>query len=218
MRLDRKTWLLVAGSAMFLVLALVLIAAAISAGYKAPTGEEQPKITDWMQGWGSVFGVFAGLLAAAAAAALLMHERQQVREARAELAAARDGEEQSKAQLVMTTRPSLVTHYGDIRSARVTVYNFRQSPVHWVSVSVRLSGGQVINLKTKEFIPPHDSTQVGGEPEAPIHAQAGGNRETAVVTVEFTDPAGQRWRRVNNGQPQRIAHELELTSEEESAS
>ncbi|WP_431907169.1 hypothetical protein [Micromonospora carbonacea] len=63
---------------------------AISASYRAPAGEEQPKVTDWMQAWGAVFGVVAGLAAAVAAAALLMHERAAAKEARRQLAEERE--------------------------------------------------------------------------------------------------------------------------------
>ncbi|MEU7677172.1 hypothetical protein AB0C42_20455 [Micromonospora taraxaci] len=52
----------------------------ISVSYRAPAGEEQPKVTDWMQAWGTL----AGLAAAGAAVALLIHERRKTREERRE--------------------------------------------------------------------------------------------------------------------------------------
>ncbi|MEU7946326.1 hypothetical protein AB0C50_16755 [Micromonospora taraxaci] len=52
----------------------------ISVSYRAPAGEDQPKVTDWMQAWGTL----AGLAAAGAAVALLLHERRKTREERRE--------------------------------------------------------------------------------------------------------------------------------------
>ncbi|MEU2988880.1 hypothetical protein ABZ647_31320 [Micromonospora aurantiaca] len=56
---------------------------AISMGYAAPSGQEEPKVTDWMQAWGSILGVVAGVGAAIAAGWLLLHEREQARLAQA---------------------------------------------------------------------------------------------------------------------------------------
>lgn len=74
----------------------VLCMFAISVDYRPPDGEEAPKVTDWMQGWGSIAGVAAGLAAAVAAAWLVLHEREQARLSReqARLAEAAQVEQQ----------------------------------------------------------------------------------------------------------------------------
>lgn len=85
-------------SAMALGLAavgiFVALAIVVTASYTPPPGQEPPKVTDWMQGWASIVGVAAALVAAGFTGWLLRFEMNQAREARAELAA-----EQRKANL-----------------------------------------------------------------------------------------------------------------------
>ncbi|MEV5206727.1 hypothetical protein AB0K35_04505 [Micromonospora sp. NPDC053740] len=63
-------WLV--GSGLLITASAVVLMVDFSKSYRPPAGEEQPKITDWMQAWGSIGAVIAGVLAALAAGALLV--------------------------------------------------------------------------------------------------------------------------------------------------
>ncbi|MEV1018135.1 hypothetical protein AB0I89_32125 [Micromonospora sp. NPDC049801] len=94
----------------------------IAAVYRAPAGEEQPKVTDWMQAWGGVFGVVAGLAAALAAAALLLHERAAADEARRQLAEEREASSQKERKASIEVRSE---QYRKVRGDQVaTEYRF----------------------------------------------------------------------------------------------
>lgn len=124
----------------------------IAASYRAPSGEEQPKVTDWMQAWGGVFGVVAGLAAAGAAAALLLHERRAADEARRQLAEERaaHSHKESKASVevrseqyrkvrgdqVVTERRFVVKNHGPAEAHAVRVGFFHDGE----PVELRLTG------------------------------------------------------------------------------
>ncbi|MFI7279906.1 hypothetical protein ACIBOV_06535 [Micromonospora chersina] len=165
MKLDRKVWLLIAGSASLLLLALILLAAAVSAAYRPPAGQDPPKVTDWMQAWGSVYGVLAGLAAAGAATALLMFERGQAREARAQLDAERAKAELSAARalVVVPARFSTVGHDGReyIHDARVDLYNYGPTPMrHLVVVFMLPEDGQEIAIRALDLLMPGQQRQI----------------------------------------------------------
>ncbi|KAB1922510.1 hypothetical protein F8280_18820 [Micromonospora noduli] len=115
MKLDRRTVLALLG-ALTGVAALVLSLAAISAATHSPVGPERPKVTDWMQAWGSVLGVVAGLAAAGAATALLLHERKAADEARRQLAEERAANSQKESKASIEVRSE---QYRKIRGDRV---------------------------------------------------------------------------------------------------
>ncbi|MBQ0982239.1 hypothetical protein [Micromonospora sp. M61] len=203
MNLDRKTWQLITTAGLFLLAALLCVAAWAVAN--APqSGPDRPKVTDWMQAWGSIAGVFAGLAAAGAATALLLFERRQARQARDELAAERSSEDERRAQLVFTSQPGIAGVTGWIRGVRVRVYNHRLSPIHRVTGSVNFQG-RVVQLEVKDFILPAEYAEINGTAQPPIStADARISSQESIVTVEFTDSSGQRWRRVGNGHPRRV--------------
>ncbi|MEV0811203.1 hypothetical protein [Micromonospora sp. NPDC050200] len=219
MKLDRKTWLLIAGSVTLFMLAVALTTAAISVAYRTPAGQEQPKVTDWMQAWGSVFGVFAGLAAAVAAAALLVFERRQADEARRQLAEERRTGEESRARTVITADVRFphggfaISSGGATRFSRVqlSVLNFGTDPIHWVVVEVVLPGSRTVEHNGTEFIAPGQRevvvilldpsyTSIGDNPDL--------DAKLCEVIVTFTDSSGIRWSRRNNGIPQREAGQL----------
>ncbi|MEU5962639.1 hypothetical protein ABZ777_15635 [Micromonospora parva] len=110
----------------------------IAAIYRAPTGEEQPKVTDWMQAWGGVFGVVAGLAAALAATALLLHERAAAQEARQQLA------DEKEANLRKDLEASIEVRSEQYRSVRgdwvdqerrFVVKNHGPARARWVEVT-----------------------------------------------------------------------------------
>lgn len=185
--------------------------AAISVVYRAPTGEEQPKVTDWMQGWGSIAGVVAGLAAAGAAAWLLMHERQEAQRARAELAAERADAELVGPRLVVATDPVLYMY--DETSAHevaVTVRNFGPMPILRVFVVVSLfPGAEEMRPPPANVIPPLSGERrfVAGFEDDPIklpHSDQVLISQSAKVVLYFTDAAGQGWRKTKNGQPEKV--------------
>ncbi|MFI7221437.1 hypothetical protein [Micromonospora maritima] len=208
MKLDRRTAMQIVGTGILSMAALLCCIAAWAVDSAPASGPDRPKVTDWMQAWGSISAVFAGLIAAGAAAALLMHERQQAREAREALAAARSGEEEERAQLVFASQIGLSVSSGKIHSARATIFNHRTSPIHWVSGAVELIDGRQIPLLPVEFILPggHANLRGPAEPLIPSSGDARMDQDLSIAILEFTDSTGQRWKRVDNTRPRRIPH------------
>lgn len=97
-----------------------LLAIVMSITYVPPQGTEAPKVTDWMQGWGSLAGVLAGAAAAVAAAWLLLHERQQARDAQAQLR-----EERSEAALAVPRAVQFSKFKSEVYNTREIVINSR---------------------------------------------------------------------------------------------
>ncbi|MBQ0982243.1 hypothetical protein, partial [Micromonospora sp. M61] len=131
--------------ALWITVSVVLVLTSmwvISASYRAPVGEDQPKVTDWMQGWGSVFGVVAGLAAAGAAAFLLLHERQRAAASERQIA-------EERADAVLNVPRAVVAapaqfkingggddkHLGEVVAA---VHNYGSNPIRNVAVVVTL--------------------------------------------------------------------------------
>ncbi|WP_343450248.1 hypothetical protein [Micromonospora oryzae] len=86
MKLSRKgAPAVLAVVSLLAVASLILCIAAWATGNSPQSGPDRPKVTDWMQAWGSIASVFAGFAAAAAAALLILHEREQARIARTAL-------------------------------------------------------------------------------------------------------------------------------------
>ncbi|WP_406084885.1 hypothetical protein OHA01_11580 [Micromonospora zamorensis] len=118
----------------------------IAAIYRAPAGEEQPKVTDWMQAWGGVFGVIAGLAAALAATALLLHERAAAQDARQQLA---DEMERNSNKERIASIEVRSEQYRKIRGDRVdegqrfVVKNHGPAEAHLVEVTF-FSGGEPV--------------------------------------------------------------------------
>jgi len=103
-RIARRLARWIAVSTLLTLASMSTIMWIISASYRTPAGEEQPNVTDWMQGWGSIFGVVAGLAAAVAAAALLMHERAAAKEARRQLAEEKEANRQKEQKASIEVR------------------------------------------------------------------------------------------------------------------
>ncbi|MGC4864756.1 hypothetical protein ACLQ3B_04880 [Micromonospora sp. DT53] len=219
MKLDRKTWQLIATAALFL-LATVLCIAAWAVANAPQAGPDQLKATDWMQAWGSIAGVAAGLAAAVAATALLMHERRAAEEARRQLADANRAQEESRARSVATAgldypRGSLVENIDrsvvKLSKVALHVHNFGPDPIHSIVVTVTLPGGQTAEHNGTEMIGPKDHQSVVITVEPP-HLCTGDNPDFEIkmchVTVSFTDSSGIRWNRTNNGAPERETRPL----------
>ncbi|MGN9915753.1 hypothetical protein [Micromonospora palomenae] len=202
MKFDRRTWLYIAGSVVCFLLASALGMAYISMTYQAPPGEEQPKVTDWMQAWGSILGVFAGLAAAVAATALLLHERKQARQARDELAAERAEAALAVVRAVIIGR----TTYSRIDPPSVTmisvkVHNYGPAPVRRVTVVVAPAGqGTEILMPPLELLPPG-----GAEFDLKVTIRGQIQRDPARETVKvyFHDVTGVGWQKGKDGEPEK---------------
>lgn len=208
MKLDRKTWLLIAGSVALLVLALAFIAAAISMAYQAPAGEEQPKVTDWMQAWGSVLGVFAGLAAAGAATALLIHERQRAEAAERQLAEGR-AENALSVPRAIVVLPALfgggVTPSGEqhIYEVALAVYNHGSTGVRNIAFIVALpEGGPRLLLPRTAMIGPGGRGQIKERSGKPVRYPGSSNIGAlkATVTACFIDHMNQAWQITSDGE------------------
>ncbi|WP_433357934.1 hypothetical protein ACQPYV_12755 [Micromonospora saelicesensis] len=210
MKFDRKTWRLIATAGLFL-LATVLCIATWAVANAPRSGPDRPKVTDWMQAWGSIAGVFAGLAAAGAATALLLFERRQAREARAELAAQRAESDLTGARLVVATSPEIFM-YGPayVSDVAVTVHNFGPAPILRVFVVIKLfPGADELLPAPANVIPPLSGEArfaVGLEtdPMKVPHSDELLLGESAEVTLYFTDATGQGWRKGKVGQPEKV--------------
>lgn len=205
-KLDRRT-IAAAGAVIVSATAVILALAAVSAvAHNPPPGQEVPKITDWMQAWGSVGGVAAGLLAAAAAALLLMHERRKAAEAERQLAEERAEAALNAPRAVVTTPARFGTHghnHEYINSIGTTVQNYGADPIRNVTVIVTLpDDGRRLVVAHYDLLPPGEAATVSVTlRSAPIEVAGpwmprGGR---APVTVCFIDRNNQAWERTSDG-------------------
>ncbi|MDG4784010.1 hypothetical protein O7614_30600 [Micromonospora sp. WMMD961] len=202
-------------------LAIWFIASALLAGgsmwfiaaiYRAPAAEEQPKVTDWMQAWGSILGVVAGLAAAGAAAALFLHERRRSEQAERQLIEEREEAALNAPRAVVATPARFGTFGGDsdahISEVVLTVHNYGSNPIRNLAVIVTLpKDGRHLILPHHEGLGPgdkHDFRQryqaglrVPG-PWSPIMGRA-------PVTVCFIDHTNQAWQRTSDGGVERTS-------------
>lgn len=213
----RRSWLawLLAICAMCLVTYLSVIAVRLSLTYVPPPGTEPPKITDWMQAWGSLAGVLAGSVAAVAASWLLVHERQQSREARVEA-------EQVGARAVhysslfgtMWRSPS----GGPRLSIQFKVTNYGPQPARRVMAVARCPRARNTWLIfVAEILEPHDSCEGSGLfelpdvllPPTPLTSMGIDNYLSDIsLTLRFFDFNGREWERTDNGDPVRARKPL----------
>ncbi|MCG5470922.1 hypothetical protein LADH09A_004894 [Micromonospora sp. LAH09] len=211
MKLDRKTWLLAAGSVALIVLALALFAAAISAAYRAPSDEEQPKVTDWMQAWGSIAGVVAGLAAAGAATALLLHEWRRAEVAERQLAEERAESALSVPRAIVVlpallsggASPSGEQHIYEVETA---IYNHGSTGVRNVAFIVSLpEGGPRLLLPRVAMIGPGGRGQIKEKSGKPVPYPGPSKIGTleATVTVCFIDHTNQAWQIASDGEVSR---------------
>ncbi|MDG4787285.1 hypothetical protein O7626_15325 [Micromonospora sp. WMMD1102] len=209
----RDRWLpwLLTGCVLSGVAAFVFLAFVVSMAFDPPAGTEAPKVTDWMQGWGSITGVLAGAAAAVAAAWLLVHERQQAREARKQLREERAEAEKTAARAVqhrsVKATVSRTENGKRLLTFSVTVANYGAEPVRGVSAllsSVERPRGYI--LRVGEVIGPHSELRASAKwplPDGPEPRRSGSELQPAFVTVNFFDSAGREWVRVDNGEPAR---------------
>ncbi|NES29896.1 hypothetical protein GCE86_24655 [Micromonospora terminaliae] len=216
-------WLL-AGCVVCGLTAVALLTVVVSMTYEPPPGIEPPKVTDWMQGWGSLAGVVAGAVAAVAASWLLLHERQQAREAREQLRQERVEAEKMAARAVQH-RSLLATMWlassGEARlSIGMTVTNYGAEPVRGVVAivgSTRVTNVWVLHVG--EVIGPGDERPASGRFELPAVLVPPDKRLSpwgedrmpdSFVTLRFFDSRGREWERTDNGTPERALRPLPM--------
>ncbi|WFE27640.1 hypothetical protein O7623_00050 [Solwaraspora sp. WMMD791] len=186
---------------------LLLLMVNTSIRYQPPPGQEAPKVTDWMQAWGSIGGILAGLLAAGAAAALLMHERQQARLAQQQLAQERAEADVRAAQLVVVFRSTFAFTNGPaIHYINATVQNFSATPIHNVIVVTTTPDGRRIIAKRSPIISPsqkNDRHKAFPRPIPILNTSidlSGRVTIAAESTVYFTDSSNTPWAKQSTGE------------------
>lgn len=209
MKFERKTLLLAGVGVVLALLLLSCIAASISLRYRAPAGEEQPKVTDWMQAWGSLGGVLAGLLAAGAAGALLWHERRRADAAERQLAEDREEAARNLASLVSVTPAGFSTTDGLIRGVGLTVYNHGATPVRNVVVVVPLpDDGRKLMLPPVWLVQPGADRMISHQYQGMlIRVDADWSPADTKVPADvyFTDHIGRAWRRSSADDTERVS-------------
>lgn len=194
---------------------------------------EEPRITDWMQAWGSVAGVAVGILASALTGGLLLYEirtgRRAQREAaedRAEAAADRAlvAAERRDAALMQarTVVPSEMEvdlrEDGFIALVRLEVSNFGPGPVLDLEVFVMIENESVRargELSSRAVLGPGQTLTIDGPIRPAIDtAKILGELlppaellEVLHTELRYTDMVGARWRRRHNKQPERVFEE-----------
>lgn len=196
-----------------------------SSRYTPPPSQEPPKVTDWMQGWGNIVGVAAGILAALFTGLLLLHERRQAKVAQVDAAEARRDAKRERAEAAadrarveadrvealklparavvhgskvsISGQPSL----GLIAQINVSVFNFGSGPVRRLEVSITSrEGDETIDLDPIDvFGPGHEVARRSFSPhqrESPFIVKAHD------IRLRFIDVNGRSWVRVNNGEPE----------------
>jgi hypothetical protein len=162
--------------------------------------EEAPKVTDWMQAWGSLAGLLMSTVAVLFTGLLFRHEVRVRREERRDAEAA-------QARLVLAVRigPQPPRDSPPAPPFRVgyRVLNFSGAPVLDVLVRYVWAGGSVG--------PTHHLPVLVGEERGELPVPAGLDPEVtgaladfSAIEIIFTDASGQKWQRVDRSAPVRL--------------
>ncbi|MEU1249647.1 hypothetical protein [Micromonospora arida] len=178
--------------------------------------EEQPKVTDWMQAWGSVAAVFAGVAAAVAAGWLLLHERQEAQRARAELAAERAEAELTTPRAIVITDPMVIIdrEYAEFKRMNFKVINYGPAAIRRVvAMAVLPPGKPEIYFEVTDFIAPAGGEHVFEQSyRYPLRLSEPDlvTSSTVQIALFFIDSSGQAWRKPKDGQPEKWFREFPL--------
>ncbi|MCZ7373282.1 hypothetical protein [Micromonospora sp. WMMC250] len=207
-----------AAAAIVLSSAAVMISlvamVAVTATYTAPSDREQPKITDWMQAWGSIAAVFAGLLAAAAAGAVLRQERKRNEEARLQRIEDRQEAGLAEASAVIYSRLLFDRGGRGLSGVQLDVQNFGQRAVIDLDVVIMLRDGRELVLDRVPVVPPGgvsvkvEDRRLAEDPPIPFALEDG----TAKALLHFADLEGTRWKRYGKGKPFRLPRTMGATT------
>lgn len=171
---------------------------------------EAPKITDWMQAWGSLAGLLMSTAAVIFTGLLFRHEIRVRREEQ------RDGEA-AQARLVIAQPVKFSGHSrGKGREWALTdaygvIDNYSGAPILDVAVRV-IRRGEVVTEEDAKLPVLADSTQWGVNLVEPIDQEKDDPLpEDFLPQIEFTDASGLRWIRTGNDLPERVVPKVEVT-------
>ncbi|GLI02935.1 hypothetical protein [Phytohabitans aurantiacus] len=220
---------------VFVAAAVIAVPLAIlartAANYKPPESVDPPTLADWMQAWGTVAAVVAGLLAAVFTAGLLIHEMREADRARRDASRERaDAErdrrvaqydrdlarkerhdtEKAQARAVIVDNTEISADNGEIRRVRGRVHNFSSGPI--LSLEVRLVGTGMLRdldvpMGVVGTLEPAgerslDTAVTTAAPTRGLDDHA--VKDLVTVEIRFMDSDGRRWIRRGNGQPERV--------------
>ncbi|MFF4893865.1 hypothetical protein [Micromonospora chersina] len=161
--------------------------------------EEAPKITDWMQAWGSLAGLIMSTVAVLFTGLLFRHEVRVRREEKQDAEAA-------QARLVVATLTGLTKSFGsrgdhDVMGYRIM--NLSSAPILDVMVRHMWSN--------QPMGPPHRIPVLVGEEEGELRIwqEIGSSLKKLIedgsqVEILFTDANGHKWRRTDLTSPVRV--------------
>ncbi|MET8089655.1 hypothetical protein [Micromonospora sp. NPDC005220] len=173
---------------------------------------EAPKITDWMQAWGSLAGLLMSGIAAIATLLLLRHEIRVRREEQ------RD-QESAQARLIIArltgsrreaTDPETGVDSGPFVALTWEVINYSSQPIMDAQVGISSSkypqddtegwGDEYVDVIAKKF---NGSTELSPPVKVdPLREFQPGNDFD--ISIEFYDAAGLNWLRKNRETPRRL--------------
>ncbi|WP_371408904.1 hypothetical protein OG423_32160 [Micromonospora zamorensis] len=170
---------------------------------------ELPKVTDWMQAWGSLLGVGVSTLAVVITGLLLRHELRARREDQGDAEAA-------QARLVVTGLGSFgVDDHGHVRQVDLRLENFSSGPIYTVYMELRDGEGnrqaslagitrEGDNVAYKRLVPPGDTfVETLFLPKA-TKMDHNELLMFAEVVIRFIDTAGFAWSKTGTGAPVRL--------------
>ncbi|NES31746.1 hypothetical protein GCE86_02825 [Micromonospora terminaliae] len=162
--------------------------------------EEAPKVTDWMQAWGSLAGLLMSTVAVLFTGLLFRHEVRVRREERRDAEAA-----QARLVLAVRTGPEPAGSRATVPPSRVgyRVLNFSGAPVLDVLIRYVWAGGSVG--------PTHHLPVLVGEEQGELRVPADLDphvtealADFSAIEIIFTDASGQKWQRVDRSAPVRL--------------
>ncbi|WP_157437119.1 hypothetical protein [Actinoplanes subtropicus] len=157
---------------------------------------EAPKVTDWMQGLGTVGALLVSLIALWFTALLYLHEVRIRREEKADADAA-------QARLIFGRVVEFRAPAEMLSSVRYEVANHSSAPIFQLSAEVATPSRDTVRGGTE-----HDG--LVGHPvldlvaDQPVPVGGGTTIQDLALTIDFTDAAGLRWRRTGRDAPVRI--------------
>ncbi|MFC0100567.1 hypothetical protein ACFFKH_23985 [Micromonospora marina] len=159
--------------------------------------DEAPKITDWMQGLGSLAALAMSIPALVFTALLYRHEVGIRRKERADADVA-------QARLVFGRVVELRAHGDMLAAVRWEVVNHSASPVFQVTANIfhSTSGHAVQDPNELEVLTNRHDRELRIEP--PVRVPAATTYRDLSIEVAFTDAAGLLWRRTDRAAPQRV--------------
>ncbi|MEU8082524.1 hypothetical protein AB0B57_02660 [Micromonospora sp. NPDC049101] len=162
---------------------------------------EDPKITDWMQAWGSIAGLVMSTIAVLLTGLLFRHEIRVRREERR-------ASEATQARLVLPLLTQFTNEVGrdsgEYKSVRWQVTNHSDAPILALTAELRLRDYTSAVSQT-DTIPVLSGTLEGSFPFDEPFWNSFGQHPAKIfsIAIHFTDSDGLNWTRVDYDPPQR---------------